>query len=63
MCWRAISATGTAALTPGEKSVKINAKRYIKILEETLQSSLDTSGATISQQDSASHHKAKVVKV
>lgn len=62
MCWGAISASGRAGLSPVERGVKINAKKYISILQEKLPIHMAIKNCSIFQQDSAPCHTAKLTK-
>ena len=62
MIWRSISAAGRGGLAFIRKGDKMNAAKYIEILNERLQIHMAINGTTAFQQDSAPCHVAKVVK-
>jgi transposase len=59
---RGITASGRCGLHIFDKGEKVNAKKYLEVLESKLQIHMNISGATIMQQDSATCHTAKIVK-
>jgi transposase len=62
MVWGAISANGRCGLQIFDKGVRVNAAKYISVLDAKLKMHMDITGTTIFQQDSAPCHTAKVVK-
>ena len=62
MCWGAITAAGTAALTPIPKDQRVNAAYYIFVLSDKVKLHMHISGTTLFQQDSAPCHTAHITK-
>jgi transposase len=62
MIWGGITASGRCGLHIFDKGEKVNAKKYLEVLESKLQIHMNISGATIMQQDSAPCHTAKIVQ-
>ena len=62
MVWGAISAKGRCGLEIFDKGVKINAAKYVEVLESKLKIHMTLTNTSIFQQDSAPCHTAKVVK-
>ena len=62
MVWGGITAKGRCGLHIFPKGEKVNAAKYIQVLEEKAKIHMNITGATILQQDSAPCHTAKSVK-
>ena len=62
MVWSAITAQGRCGLEVSEKGVKVNAARYIAVLDAKVKVHMNITGTTLFQQDSAPCHTAKVVQ-
>lgn len=62
MVWGAISAMGRCGLHLFGKGEKVNAEKYIAVLESKVKVHMNASGTSIFQQDSAPCHTAKSVK-
>jgi transposase len=62
MVWGGITAAGRCGLQVFGKGVKVNAAKYIEVLDAKVKIHMQISGATVFQQDSAPCHTAKVVK-
>lgn len=60
--WGGITTAGRCSLEIFEKGVKVNAARYIEVLEAKVKIHMQLTGSTIFQQDSAPCHMVKVVK-
>ena len=62
MVWGAITAVGRCGLEIFGKGVKVNAAKYIEVLDAKVKLHMQISRATVMQQDSAPCHTAKIVK-
>jgi len=62
MVWGGITAAGRCGLEIFDKGAKVNAAKYIEVLEAKVKIHMQITGATVFQQDSAPCHTAKVVK-
>lgn len=62
MVWGAITAVGRCGLKIFEKNVKVNADKYIEVLQSKVKIHMQVTGTTLFQQDSAPCHVAKKVK-
>jgi hypothetical protein len=62
MAWGGISANGRCGLHIFQKGEKVNATKYVAVLQNKLVLHMNISGTTIMQQDSAPCHTARIVK-
>jgi transposase len=62
MVWGGITAFGRCGIEIFDKGVKVNAAKYIEVLEAKVKIHMQISGASVFQQDSAPCHTARVVK-
>jgi len=62
MVWGAITANGRCGLHIFNKGEKVNAERYISVLESKLKTYINICGTSLFQQDSAPCHTAASVK-
>lgn len=62
MVWGGITSAGRCGLEIFGKGVKVNAEKYIEVLDAKVKLHMQITGSTIFQQDSAPCHTAKVVK-